>query len=436
MSFPCIIHGRFSGSDDGKPNDKAGEDVLKLREKCTVAIAIMLAAWMPSATVAQDSGALPDTPKELRDFRLDPQNAPATETPKQVTPPPVTPTVEPQPKQQATPQQTRPQSQPEPRRTETVRAPQPREQAPRQAVPEEQMPEPVVTDEVLTEPVLDASEPSAETVTPEAASVAAPETTGSSFPSWLLWLAGAIVAIGAAAFLLLRRGKAEDEEVAEAVLPATPTVPTEPEIPEAAPVEMAPAETVSEVEPEPAVVPEPVAAPKAKKKKAAAAKRPLLDVTFTPVKAVISIANLTVSGKMRIANSGDVAAEAMKLRIVLTSAQQGQPEMVANFHSDAPNMPGETIGSVNAGEDLNLSIDLQVPLSELRSYPVGNQQLFVPLIVANLAYGWDGAEDVDTVETACLIGKEASPPQPKMGALRLDLGPRSFDGLGQRPLAA
>ena len=431
MSFPCIIHGRFSGSDDGKPNDKAGEDVLKLREKCTIAIAIMLAAWVPSATLAQDSGALPDTPKELRDFRLDPQNAPATETPKQVTPPPVTPTVEPQPKQQASPPQTRPQ--PEPRRTETVRAPQSRDQAPRQAAPEEQTPEPVVTDEVVAEPVLETVEPSTETVAPEATSVAAPETTGSSFPSWLIWLAGAIVAIGAAAFLLLRRGKAEDEEVVEAVLPAAPA---EPEMLEAAPAEMAPVETLPEVEPEPAVVPEPVAAPKAKKKKAVAAKRPLLDVTFTPVKAVISIANLTVSGKMRIVNSGDLAAEAMKLRIVLTSAQQGQPEMVANFHSDAPNMPGETIGSVNAGEDLNLSIDLQVPLSELRSYPVGNQQLFVPLIVANLAYGWDGAEDVDTVETACLIGKEASPPQPKMGALRLDLGPRSFDGLGQRPLAA
>jgi hypothetical protein len=35
-----------------------------------------------------------------------------------------------------------------------------------------------------------------------------------------------------------------------------------------------------------------------------------------------------------------------------------------------------------------------------------------------------------------MVGREANPPQPKMGPFRLDLGPRRFASLGQRPLFA
>jgi hypothetical protein len=54
-------------------------------------------------------------------------------------------------------------------------------------------------------------------------------------------------------------------------------------------------------------------------------------------------------------------------------------------------------------------------------------------MLANIEYEWgEGGHDV--AKLACLIGREANPPKPKMAPLRLDLGPRSFTPLGQRPV--
>jgi hypothetical protein len=77
---------------------------------------------------------------------------------------------------------------------------------------------------------------------------------------------------------------------------------------------------------------------------------------------------------------------------------------------------------------------MSVPVAELQSFEVQSRRIMVPVMVANLAYDWDGGSDV--VKLACLVGKEAQPPAPKMAPFRLDLGPRSFAPLGQRPLYA
>ena len=65
-------------------------------------------------------------------------------------------------------------------------------------------------------------------------------------------------------------------------------------------------------------------------------------------------------------------------------------------------------------------------------YIVGDKKIFVPVMLANVAYSWDGG--ADNVTIACMVGRESEPPGAKMGPLRLDLGPRSFAPLGQRPL--
>jgi hypothetical protein len=55
-------------------------------------------------------------------------------------------------------------------------------------------------------------------------------------------------------------------------------------------------------------------------------------------------------------------------------------------------------------------------------------------MLANLSYEWEGGSD--NVTMAWMVGRETEPAQPKMGPLRLDLGPRSFAPLGQRPIYA
>ncbi len=165
--------------------------------------------------------------------------------------------------------------------------------------------------------------------------------------------------------------------------------------------------------------------------------RPDIEINFIPEKATLSLAKLTIKGQIRIINNGKVAAKSMQLRAAIISANTHQEQQIAEFHNDN-NSAGDAIGSAGVGERIAMDIDLIIPLSELSSFAMNGRQLFAPIVVAHIDYGWDSglSAQSDVAKISCLIGREATPPKPKMGPLRLDLGPRSFAPLGQRPLFA
>jgi hypothetical protein len=167
---------------------------------------------------------------------------------------------------------------------------------------------------------------------------------------------------------------------------------------------------------------------------AKAASRPRLSLTFVPEKATLSFTALTVKGQLRLINEGDALAENMQLRATLFSASADQDKTIAAFHSGAFGIPVEQLGEAKPGERIGMDIEMSVPVAELQSYSVGDRRIFVPLVVADLEYGWDDGSD--SARLACIVGREAQPPASKMGPLRLDLGPRSFAPLGQRPVFA
>ena len=122
----------------------------------------------------------------------------------------------------------------------------------------------------------------------------------------------------------------------------------------------------------------------------------------------------------------------MQLRTTMISANTRQKEIIAAFHGgDIPITPNP-LGSAQAGERLALDIEMTVQVNEIESYNVGTKKIFVPVILVNLAYEWEGGSD--NITMAWIVGREAEPSSAKMGPLRLDLGPRSFAPLGQRLL--
>ena len=157
---------------------------------------------------------------------------------------------------------------------------------------------------------------------------------------------------------------------------------------------------------------------------------------FIPEKATISFATLTVKGQLRLTNTGDAPTQGMELRAGLISAGEQQGHAINAFHSASSDIKPQALGEAKPGETIAMSMELSVPLSEMQSFTLGEQRLMVPIMVANVAYRNPGEATADIVRIACMIGREATPPVPKMGALRLDLGPRSFAPLGQRPLYA
>jgi hypothetical protein len=357
------------------------------------ALAIIMLASLVAPLTAQE--ALPETPPELRDFRLDPERQPAPEP--QVQPPPIAPTVEPETRTEPTPA---PASRPAQRRAEPA-PPTRREDNADEMVP---TPAPVVEPETdITEPVPVIAEPDA-----EPAPVA---TAPAEIPWWqiALGLAATLAAlIGAWLFLQQRRPVREERVslvVPESVAPVpTPVAPPKPVMP-----------------PMPATV-------------AINTRRPRIAVEFIPERATLGFSALTLKGQLRLVNEGDAPAQDMQLRATMISANQRQNEVIAAFQGGAIPIQPNALGDAKAGERMALDMEMSVQIDELESYTVGERKIFVPVMLANISYGWDGGQDEVTM--ACMVGRETEPAQAKMGPLRLDLGPRSFAPLGQRPIYA
>jgi hypothetical protein len=369
-------------------------------------------AWILSGSAVHAQDAVPETPPELRDFRLDqprpetqPQTEPTTQPTQQPAPPPAVRTV--------------PETTPEPpiptarNNQPTRRDVQPAAPADDDATASETTTNPSADETVLSQPAPISTEP---LVDEGAAPVAKAEAAENSWNLNLVFgIAGAIALACLFAFLLRRR---QSEEVEEGDLAATRKA-------EATLVEPAAA---------PPLTPPP-ASPPAKLPALAESQPANVSIIFIPEKATISFTNLTVQGQLQIANEGKALAKDMQLRAVLLSASSQQQLAIDTFFADPGQVAPNGLGEAKPGERLGLSLELTVPLSEMQTFPLGDQRLLVPILVASLSYAGDSGE-TSAARLACMIGREAQPPKPKMGPLRLDKGPRSFAPLGQRPVYA
>lgn len=378
-------------------------------------------AWILSGSAVHAQDAVPETPPELRDFRLDqprpeaqPPTEPATQPTAQPVPPPAVRTV--------------PDTTPE----QAVPGAQARQAAPRVAVPQSaRNNSPTPETEPAQNPAVEGTapvSPATAPVDPEINTPIAPAASEEPVPSsWNLNLvfgvaAGVLAILGLAVAVLRRRRRhmadAKDYGVADAAVPQMPSTESV-DPPKTVPPPASPAAKI----------------PAARTHALAETKSADVSITFIPEKATISFTNLTVQGQLQIANEGKALAKDMQLRAVLLSASSQQQLAIDTFFADPGQVAPNGLGEAKPGERLGLSLELTVPLSEMQTFPLGDQRLLVPILVASLSYAGDSGE-TSAARLACMIGREAQPPKPKMGPLRLDKGPRSFAPLGQRPVYA
>lgn len=355
----------------------------------------MIAACFAVGIDAQDT--VPATPPEMKDFRLD-------------TPPPRDKAPEPTP---PAPQPTPPPSAETPRASATT---QPRT-APRTAqeptsttqpattgAPASELPQPEATGDVATP----ASEP-----VPEA--TAEPATGTASTTSWLseisrFWpILAALLAL-LAGWLAFRWWSGRQSEAVESV--AAYEEPTQP-----APAPVAP------TPPRPAVAP------------AVAPVKPAgtLTASFEPADARLSLANLVVTGALRLRYDGPKALQSLRLRNLVISACEGQQAMIDAFHADPASGQIDAIGAIQPGEEIVLTLELQVPRAGLQAFDWRERRFIAPILLLHL-----DSEDpsVAPCRINCLVGQAGDPQSSRMKPLPIDRGPKHFETLQFRPLAA
>ena len=357
----------------------------------------LLATSGASVSYAQDS--VGSTPPELRDFRLDPpprETAPEPEAQEPSEQPPATqPTVEPTP-------------------TPIVREPNPSIVDPPRTAP---APSANQTPDAQT--TLKTGTPSLETVqTPDAApryteavpqtdTLNPPEPEGMGASEIAAWV-GLLLAIAGGAFFIWRRRRLLPSALAPRAVQTKKPVASRQKNPPTAPDPVVPTPKRSTVR--------------------------TLSMAFAPDNAVVSFNSLTIRGHLQITNAGAAAAENLSLSAILISASNEQQRAIDHFFANAGDHPPTPLGLVKPVESIGLPIKLVVALSEMQTFTLQEKSLLAPILVAKLdSLSPDGTAQ-EVARLVCMIGRESSPPQPKMGPLRLDQGPRSFDRLGQRAL--
>lgn len=259
---------------------------------------------------------------------------------------------------------------------------------------------PAIAPSVSPAPAPSAAQPSFTPVAPE---VIAPESQGRSYWPWIVFvflLGGG----GFAAFLWLRRR----------VGPAGPVVVPEIERPKV------PAEL--DLEPFVAEPPKPLAA-----KPPAAAETDPLQITIELRKVTITLMNATLSYRLILTNAGVEPIKDIAVAADLIGAHSSLPReaQVAGPTSQLPER--HRLAGIAPGERGELTGELRIPLSELRPITRGKAVLFVPLVRFRI-----GARERPPRWFTLVTGQPSSSGNGAVQPVRLDLGPRIYDGLAGR----
>lgn len=281
---------------------------------------------------------------------------------------------------------------------------------------------------------------------PMVAPRSAPESDGLPWP-WLL--AGLALALGALFFARQRRqrtdryagafaGKAAGGDAAAAASPvrATPAMPAV--RPKPAPPTPAPARALQPERRIPSIAARPAAAPKRQAPASpsdgggivASGLRPRLDFELHPIRAETDAARgAALLFDVVVVNNGSAPARDVLVEAQLINAGPGQDEEIGRFFRE-PVGSGDRLPVIPPMGRVSIKSRLTIAGADLVPVEIEGRPLFVPLVAFNALYRWSGGDEQSSA--SFLVGR-GSEEGGKMAPFRLDLGARSWSGLGARP---
>lgn len=368
-----------------------------------------LALGASCAALAQEGGNVIGPP-QLRDFSLEPQN--------RVVVPPPGPAPTPQTQAQQQPQ---PQAQPSPPvrvapPPPAVTAPSPgAAQRPAPAQPRSVTPPPVAPPPPAVEspsapsPEVSSSEaaipqpdpaPVSPPSIPDAADADAPAAEGTTgVPIWMYGIALLLALLGAAWFFRRRRA-GEADEMADA--------------PTSARAATAVAPGPARPRPEPGM-------------------RPWLELELRTERASFTDAEASVNFELEIRNSGKSPAKNLRIDVKLfNGSEQQDKEIGAFFRTAGRETTRLNLPAIAAGQSGVIKGEVGIPRDQIRALRLDDRMLFIPVVAVNALYDCDDGRTGQT-SRSYIVGRELQAQGDRMGAFRVDQGPRIWRTVGQRP---
>ena len=244
--------------------------------------------------------------------------------------------------------------------------------------------------------------PSAGAPAVEAAEEASAEGDGLPWP----WIAGfgLLVALLAGGWLWLRKRMAPGGMVLIVPEIEKPRVPAQPPVPEPE----APPAPVAEPLPEPAFAAPRLAHP--------------LQITIEPLKLTQTVMNASLSYKLSLTNQGEAPLEGLAVAADLVAAHASLPREALMAAPDTELPLLHEVPVLSPGETVELKGELRLPLARAMPIRQGQAVVFVPLARFRAS-----AAGADPRCFTVVVGQPS--PRGALQPVRLDLGPRSTEGL-------
>lgn len=290
-------------------------------------------------------------------------------------------------------------------------APQPQAAAPAQAGPAASpTPEPSAPADTAPE--------TAPAPAPESTPISIPgepmtPSTGGTLPIWLEIAGGAALAL-LLGFLLWRRGRPKRLLRAAALAEA----------------EAAAAAAASRPSPRPAPAPAAPAADPAPKADPSA--RPWLEIDLRAERATFNTAEALVQFELDIANVGEAPARNVRIDVKLFNAGAEQDKEIGAFFRTAGRESARvTLPGVEPGVSGTIRGEVSIAREEMKALRLDERLLYIPVIAVNVLYD-HGEGRTGQTSKSYVVGRELQQPSEKMGAFRVDQGPRVWRTIGQR----
>jgi hypothetical protein len=161
--------------------------------------------------------------------------------------------------------------------------------------------------------------------------------------------------------------------------------------------------------------------------------RPWIEMEFVPARAAATPTEANVQFELRLRNTGSAPARNIRIEVRMFNAGQSQEREIEEFYAEPireRTPPAMAVLPPKTGAQITSAVAL--PNADVREVTIQGRRLFIPTVAFNIVYEWGNGRTGQT-SASYLVGREAETPTEKMGAFRLDLGPRLYRSVGQRP---
>ena len=133
-----------------------------------------------------------------------------------------------------------------------------------------------------------------------------------------------------------------------------------------------------------------------------------------------------------VRNSGNAPARDVRIGVRIFNAGADMDQEIDAFYAEPiREQTPPAFPNLQPGEEAQIRTAVAMPNSVVREINVQGRRLFIPMIAFNVVYDWGDGRGGQTSKTY-LVGTEPQTPSEKMGAFRMDLGPRLYRSVGQR----